>query len=175
MSGPTTLWIGTVVCQVLLLAYHQITTLVDFYPFNAVKNYLRSEKLAEVGINAILMGLPPLGFVFRIHGLMLFGVVYYFVLLFFEVIIWWVPYFTVPTGAWRTVYNLILAVATSSFESGDKLDHWVAVHQRTHRGTKTPLQPGKGPVLPNWEHMILHAWTVVTAVITLIAYRSFHG
>ena len=99
MSGPTALWIGTVVCQVLLLAYHQITTLVDFYPFNAAKNYSRSERLAEVGINAILMVLPPLGFIFRIHGLMLFGVAYYFVLLTFEIVIWWVPYFAVPTGS----------------------------------------------------------------------------
>ena len=165
--------LAAIVCQVLLLAYHQITTLVDFYPFNAARNYSRSERLAEVGVNAVLMVLPPVGFIFRLNGLMLFGVIYYFVLLFIEIIIWWVPYLTIPADSWRKAYNLILSLATSNFEEGDTLDNWVAIHQRVHRGTITPLKPGRGPILPNLEHMILHGWTVVTAVATLAAYLSY--
>jgi hypothetical protein len=60
-----------------LLAYHQFTTLFDFFPFNGSRNYSWKEKLAEAGGNGILMILPPIGFGFNIHGLMIFGVVYY--------------------------------------------------------------------------------------------------
>ena len=95
---------------------------------------------------------------------------HYFVLFAVELIIWWVPYLTIPTGRWRTFYNRLLSVATSHFEKGDTLDHWTSVFNRLHRGTITflPLR-GDRPV-PNLEHTILHAWTLSTAVLTLVAY-----
>jgi hypothetical protein len=85
-----------VLCQILL-AYHQITTLVDLYPFNGARNYSGRERLAELGVNGVLMSLAPIGFVFESHGLMLYGVIYYFVLFAIEIIIWWIPYFAVPS------------------------------------------------------------------------------
>jgi hypothetical protein len=108
-------------CQLALLVYHQVTTLFDFYPFNGSRNYARHEKLAEAGVNGVLMSLPPIGFGFHIRGLMTFGVVYYFVLFSVELIIWWVPYLTEPAGRWRVIYNRLLACATSNFEKGDTL------------------------------------------------------
>ena len=76
------------ICQLVLLAYHQITTIFDFYPFNGTRHYSRKEKLAEAGVNFVLMALPPIGFGFRIKALMGFGLVYYFVLFAIELIIW---------------------------------------------------------------------------------------
>ncbi len=162
---------AAVVCQLLLLAYHQTTTWLDLYPFNGVRGYSRNERLAEAGANAVLMSLAPIGFVFRIEALMIFGVFYYFILFGIELIIWWVPYFTVPSGRWRSIYNGLLSLATSNFGSGDALAHWTSVYQRLHRDTITLLPPRGNRPVPNLEHMILHAWTLVTALVTLVAYH----
>jgi hypothetical protein len=161
-----------VTSQLILLGYHQVTTWVDLHPFNGARHYSRKEKLAEAGANAVLMSLAPIGFGFHVKALMTFGVAYYFVLFAIELLIWWVPYFVVPTGAWRTAYNRVLAVATSNFENGDTLDHWVVVYRRLHGGTFTFLPARAGRPVPNLEHTILHAATLVTAVLTLMAYLA---
>lgn len=160
-------------CQIGLLLYHQITTLFDFYPFNGARHYARKEKLAEAGSNFILMSLAPIGFGFHIRGLMIFGVVYYFFLFAVEIIIWWIPYLTVPSGRWRRIYNCLLAVSTSSFKKGDVLDHWCEIHNRLHRGTITILPARGNRPVPNLEHMILHAWTLITAVATAGVFFHF--
>jgi len=157
--------------QLGLLTYHQITTWFDFYPFNGVRGYSTKEKIAEVGSNAVLMSLAPIGFGFHVRALMTFGVVYYFVLFAAELIIWWVPYFTVPSGRWRSVYNRLLSLATSNFEPGDTLEHWKVIYRRLHRGTITFLPARGDRPVPNLEHTIMHTWTLVTAVITVIGYR----
>jgi hypothetical protein len=159
-----------VVCQVVLLIYHQVTTLVDFFPFNGARHYRRSERLAEAGINAVLMALPPIGFAIHFRPLMIFGVVYYFVLFAVELIIWWVPYVSTPAGAWRSVYNRLLAFATSDFGRGDALDRWRDVYQRLHSQTVTILPRHGDRIVPNLEHTILHAWTLVTAIVTAVAF-----
>jgi hypothetical protein len=161
-----------VLCQLALLLYHQVTTLLDLFPFNGARNYSHRERFAEAGINALLMSLAPIGFHFRIRGLMLFGVVYYFVLFAAELVIWWIPYFTVPSGRWRKLYNKLLSLATSRFEAGDTLDHWLGIHTRLHHGTVAFLPKRQGRIRPNLEHTILHAWTLVTAIATLLAYRT---
>jgi len=162
-----------VLCQLLLLIYHQTTTLVDLHPFNGARHYTVGERVTEAGVNAVLMSLAPIGFAFRIHGLMTFGVIYYFVLFVVELIIWWVPYMGEPSGRWRSVYNRLLSLATSNFEPGDTLDHWVAIHTRLHRGTISFLPARAGRIVPNLEHTLLHVLTIVTAILTLVAYRQF--
>ncbi len=162
---------AAVVCQILLLAYHQATTWLDLHPFNGVRHYSGAEKLAEAGSNAVLMSLAPIGFGCGIRALMIFGVVYYFVLFGIELIIWWVPYLTTPSGRWRSLYNRLLALSTSNFAAGDTLAHWTNVYQRLHRDTLTWLPPRGDRPVPNLEHMILHGWTLVTAIVTLVAYR----
>lgn len=161
-----------ILTQVALLIFHQVTTIFDFHPFNGVRYYSNKEKLVEAGSNGLLMSVAPIGFGLHIKALMSFGVVYYFVLFAIELLIWWVPYFTVPSGQWRTIYNRILSCATSNFEKGDTLDNWVAIYNRIHRGTITiwPLRENR-PV-PNLEHTILHVWTLVTAVLTARRYFS---
>jgi hypothetical protein len=155
--------------QLLLLVYHQVTTWFDFFPFNGARNYSPKEKMAEAGMNAVLMSLGPIGFGFHIKGLMNFAEVYYFVLFAIELVIWWVPYFTIPKGRWRAVYNRLLSFATSNFEKGDTLDHWTVNYHRLHSGTITFLPARKNRPMPNLEHTILHILTLVTAIITVVA------
>ena len=159
-------------CQIVLLVYHQLTTNFDFFSSNGARNYSVKEKLAEAGSNFVLMALAPLGFAFHVHALMFYGVIYYFLLFAAELIIWWVPYFTVPVGSWRGIYNFLLSCATSNFEAGDTLTHWTAVHERLHGGTMTILPLRQGRPVPNLEHMILHAWTFITAMVTAVAWRG---
>lgn len=154
------------VCQIGLLAYHQATTLIDLFPFNGVRKYTPKERFAEAGVNAVLMSLAPIGFAFKIGSLMTFGVVYYFVLFGFEIIIWWIPYFTVPSGKWRNIYNRLLSIATSNFKAGDTLNHWLEIHARLHANTVTVLPRIPQRVVPNLEHMILHLLTAITAAAT---------
>jgi hypothetical protein len=138
-------------CQLALLVYHQVTTLIDFFPFNGARNYSRKEKLVECGVNGILMILPPIGFGFHLQALRVFGVVYYFVLFGIELLIWWIPYLAAPTGNWRVVYNRLLAFATSDFEPGDTLARWQGVYDRLHRGTITLLPPAMTDRSPTWN------------------------
>jgi len=158
----------TIFFQILLLAYHQLTTHADFYPFNGARNYSRNEKLAEAGINLILMSLAPLGFALRIHGLMIYGVIYYYFLFAAELIIWWIPFLTVPVGRSRVIYNFLLSCVTSDFAEGDALTRWYATYQRLHAGTITFLPSREGRPIPNVEHTILHTLTLATAVITTL-------
>jgi hypothetical protein len=158
-----------VFCQVGLLVFHQVTTLVDFFPFNGSRNYSRTEKWLEAGVNGVLMLLPPLGFAFHIRGLMIFGLVYYFVLFGIELLIWWVPYLTTLSGRSRVIYNYLLACATLDFEKGDPLARWQAAYNRLHRGTITFLPARSDRPVPNLEHVILHAWTLCTAIVTAAA------
>jgi hypothetical protein len=157
------------VCQLVLLAYHQVTTLFNLYPFNGARGLMSKEKLTECGVNGILMLLPPIGFAFRIWPLIEFGVFYYFVLFGIELIIWWIPYLTTPSGRWRAIYNRLLSLATSNFEKGDTLTQWENIHDRLYRGTITILPARGRRIVPNLEHTILHAWTLITAIVTLAA------
>lgn len=137
--------------QIVLVLYHQVTTLVDLFPFNGVRFNSLRERFFEAGFNLVLMGVPPVGFIFRISLLMRFGVAYYFILLAAEFATWWVPYF---------------------FGASPK---WVEIYSRVQGRTITPIpRRGNNPA-PNLEHLILMALTIVTAVVTLIAYRAVTG
>lgn len=160
-----------VICQIVLLGYHQLTTHFDFFPFNGARNYTAKEKLAEGGSNFVLMTLAPVGFVWSIRSLMTYGVVYYYFLFAAELIIWWIPYFTVPSGRRRRIYNFLLSCATSNFTGGDTLTHWCEVHKRLHGGTIGFLPTREDRPVPNLEHAILHVWTFVTAIATTVAWQ----
>ena len=125
-----------------------------------------------MGVNGVLMSLAPIGLVFNIHGLELYGVIYYFVLFAVAIIIWWIPYWAVSSGPRRRAYNCMLAMAISDFEKGDTLERWLGTHRRLHGETLTVLPLRDGRVVPNVEHMTLHGLTLVTAIATLGAYRG---
>jgi hypothetical protein len=166
--------IAVLCCQLLLLTYHQITTLVDFYPFNGARHYTWKEKLGEAAFNAVLMSLPPIGFGFHIRGLMMFGLVYYFFLFAVELIIWWVLYLTEPKGRWRVIYNRVLGAVMFNDPKGDAISRWHEIYNRLHRGTIKVLPPCGDRPVPNFEHTILHAWTLVTAIVTAIAFFKLY-
>lgn len=157
-------------CQIGLLVYHQITAFVDFFPFNGARFYSRREKVVEMGVNFLLMGLAIGGTVFGVPGLLLYGVIYYFVLFAIELVIWWIPYFIEPQGVWRRIYNLVLAIGTSDFDPGDTLGRWQTIFERIHSQTITFLPRKSGRITPNLEHTVLHGATLVTALVTLWAY-----
>jgi hypothetical protein len=136
--------------QILLVLYHQASTLFDFFPFNGVRFASRREKIAEASVNLVLMSLPPIGFILRAPLLMKFGLVYYFILFGIECATWWAPYFLGPSPKWLELYN------------------------RIHRQTITILPRRANQPAPNLEHLILMALTVLTAIITLLAFRSLH-
>lgn len=157
-------------CQVTLLAYHQLTTFLDLFPFNGARFHSRRERVVEMGVNLVLMSPAIVGSALGIRALILYGVVYYLVLLGIELVIWWVPYFIEPRGAWRRAYNRVLALGTSDFGPGDTLARWQSVFARIHSRTLTLLPDRPGRITPNVEHTILHALTLATAFATLRAY-----
>jgi hypothetical protein len=143
-------------CQLTLLVYHQVTTLVDFSPFNGSRNYTRTGKGARVRRQRRSHGAPAHRFRswhlrahdFWRHLLVLFVI---------ELLIWWIPYLTVPSGRWLDVYNRLLSVATLDFGEGDLSARWRDTYNRLHRGTITVLPARGDRPVPNPEDTILHA------------------
>ena len=163
---------AAIASQLVLLVYHQATTLLDLFPFNGARNYTRQERFVEMASNVVLMSLAPIGFAFHFRPLQIYGAIYYFVLFAIELVIWWVPYFFEPRGALRRLYNFVLAVGTSNFQAADTLVHWHATYERIHAGTITLLPKRAGRIVPNLEHTLLHAWTLITALVTCRAIRA---
>jgi hypothetical protein len=161
-------------CQIALLAYHQITTLFDFYPFNSARHYSLKEKIGEAGFNAVMMSLPPIGFGFHIRGLIIFGLIYYYFLFTVEIIIWWVLYLTEPKGRWRTLHNRLLGAVMFNDPRADTTARWMEFYNRLHRDTIKILPPRGDRPVPNLEHTILHAWTLVTAIVTTVAFCKLY-
>jgi hypothetical protein len=139
-----------VLIQLLLLGYHQFTTAVDLFPFNGVRFTKASERRVEQAVNGLLMGLPVVGFLFHIEGLIYYGVAYYFILLAVECATWWVPYLFGASGRWLEIY--------------------LRVHSRT-----IGVLPGRaGRTAPNLEHLILMMLTALTAFVTYRDFRTLH-
>lgn len=132
--------------QLSLLLFHQATTLFDFYPFNNVRHYTFGERLLECGVNGTLMSVPLIGFVFHLEWMMLAALVIYPVLLIGEYLNWWRHYFFGATESWQQTYD------------------------RLFRNTIIVLPPIKNHPVPNLEHTLLHSLTLLTAIVTYIAY-----
>ena len=137
--------------QILLLAYHQITTLVDFFPFNGIRFSRPAERRAEAAFNLLLMAPAPVGFLFGLPALIWFGAAYYPVLFACEVATWFVPYFFGASLKWEEIYSRVQGLTV------------MVIPRR-----------GSNPT-PNLEHLILMALTLGTAFATLAAYRSIPG
>jgi hypothetical protein len=143
------------------VAYFLITTLVDLYPFNNVRDTKRSERIAEVSVNtpimtlpAVLLGpaaafpLPALGYVAGSLELLIAGG---------GLALWWMPYLTGVAVPWAT--------------AGTGLS-WSELHARTYAHTITVLPPIGDRPRPNLEHMILHALILSAAICTFVATAS---
>ena len=129
-----------------LLLFHQLTTLFDFYPFNNVRPYAIPERLVECGVNGALMLIPFLGFAFAVAWMQVAALVIYPVLVVGEYLAWWRPYFFGATEDWQATYD------------------------RLFKKTLIVLPAIKNNPVPNLEHTLLHGLTLLTTILTYIAY-----
>ncbi|MEY9979256.1 hypothetical protein [Lysinibacillus sp. RC79] len=133
--------------QVATLLYHQLTTWIDFYPFNGIRHYSAKERRKEALVNGIIMMIPILlsltrepvwigisGFVWT---LVMIGAIFS----------WWIPYLT---GV--MVYKM------------PNNETWQQVYERIFSNTITILPRIKNNPRPNLEHMILHALILGSAI-----------
>jgi hypothetical protein len=132
--------------QVLLLLFHQATTLFDFYPFNNVRQYTLKERLVECCVNGLLLATPALGSALQLQRMMTVSLVIYPVLLVGEYLSWWHPYFFGASEGWQKIYDRLFK-------------HTVVVLPRIENN----------PV-PNLQHAVLHLLTLAATIFTYIAY-----
>ena len=138
------------ISQLCLLAYHQVTTWSDLFPFNGVRYTKPKERIIEAIVNLLLMSLAPIGFATGYEALMKFGLVYYFVLFAIECATWWAPYAFGASKQWQEIYT------------------------RVHSRTINVLPAKHGRPRPNLEHLILMVFTLVVAVITRSEFAALH-
>jgi hypothetical protein len=143
------------------VAYFLVTTLIDLYPLNNVRDATRSEQIVEVSVNAPIMALPAilLGLAAAIP-LPALGYVAGAVELLIALgglVLWWMPYLLGRTAPWAT------AGAGVS---------WSELHARTYAHTLIVLPPIGDRPRPNLEHMVLHALILSAAIATFAAAAS---
>ncbi|MEV0569557.1 hypothetical protein [Dactylosporangium sp. NPDC050588] len=150
-----------VLALVLILAvvgYFLVTTLVDLYPFNNVRDAKREEQRTEVAINAPVMALPAvlLGLGKALHLPVLGYAAGTLAALSVAggLILWWMPYLAGRTAPWATAGAGVT---------------WAELHARTYARTVTVLPRIGDRPRPNLEHMILHTLMLAAAVCTFAA------
>jgi hypothetical protein len=139
-------------------AYFLVTTLVDLYPFNNVRDAKRSEQVTEVLVNAPVMALPAvllgLAAAIPLPALGYLAGALELLIALGGLALWWMPYLAGVTAPWAT------AGAGVS---------WSELHARTYAHTLIVLPPIGDRPRPNLEHMILHALILSAAVCAFAA------
>lgn len=138
------------ILNVVHLAYHQATTNFDFFPFNNIRHYKTSERIAEAGVNALTMGFPIVAVCLQNKTLITISCWVLGFLLIGEFLTWWPCYF-LGVPKW--------------------MPKWQEVYDRTHQHTIKILPPIKNHPVPNLEHCILQGLTLATFVV-MLCYRS---
>jgi hypothetical protein len=86
--------------------YFLLTTLVDLYPLNNVRGATRSERRAEVAVNAPVMALPAILLVLAaalsLPVLAYAGGAIEFLIVAGGLLLWWLPYLTGRSVPWAT-------------------------------------------------------------------------
>jgi len=141
------LHILTIALSLLLLIYHQVTTLVPLFPWNDVRQYRWKELLAEVCTNGLLMGCSAFCLIMGNTGFYhYYPLVYYPFLLSGELFQWWLPYFSKKFAASKVNFD----------------------YERLF-GRTTKLIPHKpGKRTPDANHIVLHSITVVTVILVYL-------
>jgi hypothetical protein len=146
---------------VLLLAaaaYFVVTTLVDLYPFNNVRDARRSEKAAEVLVNAPLMTLPAvllgLAAAISLPALGYAAAAVELIIGLGGLALWWLPYLAGVAVPWATA-------GTGA--------SWPDLHARTYAHTVIVLPHIGDRPRPNLEHLILHALILAAAACSFAA------
>ena len=150
--------IAALMLVLLAVAYHQVTTLTDLYPFNNIRDSKPRERVAEALINAPIMLVPAvalvLGTVWRFWPLGLFAGIFELVVAVGSLANWWLPYLVGGTTPWATA------------GSGTT---WSELHERTYSHTITVLPRIGDRPRPNLEHMILHALLIAATALCFLA------
>ena len=135
------LHIFTIVLSLLLLTYHQATTLLPLFPWNDIEKYNRRELLLEAGTNGLLMGTGALCIILDNSGFFhYYPLIYYPFLFSGELFQWWLPYFSDKFAQSKVNFDY---------------EHLFG------RTTKLiPHKPGKRT--PDANHIVLHLMTVLT-------------
>ncbi len=139
-----------IVLQVVVLVYHQVTTLFDLYPFNGIRGSSPRERLTEAGVNFAFMAFPLVAFILRWPGMMQGGLYTYFFVALGWCATWPIPYFFGPSPKWLEIYSRIQAKT-------------IMVLPR--RGTNPT---------PNLEHLILIVLLLAAAFASYRAYESLY-
>lgn len=152
-----------VIAIVLLLtglAFHQVTTLVDLFPFNNVRQATRRERAAEASINGAVMLVPvALLLLAAAAGVPLLATAAGVVELLVAVAgltLWWLPYLADRTVPWAT--------------AGTD-ENWAQLHARTYAKTVIVLPRIGDRPRPNLEHMVLHS-ILLAAAACCFAYSA---
>lgn len=143
------MWTAAFILNVVHLVYHQVTTNFDFFPFNNIRHYKTSERIAEAGLNALTMGFPVLALALRSQKMIGVSCWVLGFLAVGEFLSWW-PYYFWGTPRW--------------------MRKWQEVYDRTHKHTLKFLPPIKDHPIPNLEHCILHVMTLATLAVTMVYY-----
>jgi hypothetical protein len=143
------MWKLALVLNVFHLAYHQVTSNFDFYPFNNIRPYTKFQRIAEVTTAGFLMGFPVVALSLHSHKMIGISCGLLGFLLLGEFMSWWRHYLFGPTKVWKDFYD------------------------KTHGHTIKFLPPIKDHPIPNMEHCILHVITLATFVVTLWYYLSW--
>ena len=143
---------------VVALAYFVVTTLVDLFPLNNVRDATRAEQVKEVAVNAPVMALPAvllgLGAAFSLPALGYAAGGLELLVAVGGLLLWWLPYLVGVSVPWAT--------------AGAGLT-WSELHARTYARTLTVLPRIADRPRPNVEHMILHALVLAAAVCAFVA------
>jgi len=143
------LWQITLTMQIIHLFYHQMTTLIDLYPFNNIRGYRKKEQLLEAGVNGLTMGFPIVALLSGNKILMSIAVGLLGILCLGEFFTWWYPYLFGATEYWQKQYD------------------------QKFKSTIIILPSIKNNPIPNLEHLILHILTLITFIMTaLLAYKG---
>ncbi|NIG56504.1 hypothetical protein [Chitinophaga sp. Cy-1792] len=144
------LYLAAIILTNLHLIYHQLTTNMDLYPFNNIRNYTSRERITEAGVNFLSMGFPVLALLTGYKEMVLVACVELGLMLAGEFYTWWTAYFFGPKFAWQK--------------------NWQELYTRTFGQTIIILPSrGKNPV-PNLEHCILHFLTLLCFIGCLLYY-----
>jgi hypothetical protein len=143
-----TLFFLTITILLINLVYHQITTLIDLYPFNNIRGVASREKLVESSVNGFTMLFPVIALVSGNRILMNIAVILLTLVCIGEFFTWYYPYLFGSTSYWQKIYD------------------------QKFKKTIIVLPSIKNHPIPNLEHMILHFLTLTAFILTAVLVYS---
>lgn len=145
----------------LTLVYFVVTTSVDLFPFNNVRDASRTERRSEVATNGPVMAVPiilvALAAALPLPLLAYVGGTLELLVAAGGISLWWLPYLAGVTVPW----------ATMGTEQS-----WSALHARTYARTVIVLPARGDRPRPNLEHMVLHSLLIASGVMAVVAGTS---